>query len=275
MSDLDLQNTEHLMNELHNLQEKFVNEQQTGGKRKRSSKKGSKKTSKKTSKKGSKKSSKTMKGGKRASKKTSKKASKKSSKKRSKTQKGGEQDEQDGGKRKRASKKTSKKASKKASKKRSKTQKGGEQDEQDGGKRRKRASKKTSKKASKKASKKSSKKSSKKRSKKDEQDGGAKTLNPALKATQVINERILKDVGGVRSHWFGLITYVNTLRKDAKTKVKDEKDFKAVNDKIVELFKVDLEKKGKSKIAKMIEDFYMEAMAKRGKRGSKKNSKKM
>ena len=42
MSDLDLQNTERLMSELHNLQDQFVNEQQTGGKRKKSSKKGSK-----------------------------------------------------------------------------------------------------------------------------------------------------------------------------------------------------------------------------------------
>ena len=101
-----------------------------------------------------------------------------------------------------------------------------------------------------------------------------KKLNPALKATQIINERILKDVGGERKYWFGLITYVNTLRKEAKNQVKDEKDFQSVNDKIMELFKVDLDKKGKSKIAKMIEDFYMVAMSKRGKRGSKKDSKK-
>jgi hypothetical protein len=95
-------------------------------------------------------------------------------------------------------------------------------------------------------------------------------LNPALKATQVINEKILKETGAERGHWFGLIAYVNSLRKEAKKQVKDEKDFKAVNDKIMELFKVDLDKKGKGKIAGMIKDMYTEAMAKRGKRGSKK-----
>ena len=139
-----------------------------------------------------------------------------------------------------------------------------------GGKRRsKKASKKSSKKASKNGSKKSSKKSKSMRGGNEEQEGGAKTLNPALKATQVINEKILKEVGGERKHWFGLITYVNTLRKDAKKQVKNEKDFESVNKKIVELFEVDLDKKGKSKIAKIIEDYYNDAMAKRGKRSKK------
>ncbi len=100
--------------------------------------------------------------------------------------------------------------------------------------------------------------------------GGKRTLNPALKATQVVNEKILKETGSERKNWFGLITYVNTLRKDAKKQVKDEKDFESVNKKIMELFSAELDVKGKEKIAKIIEDFHTEAMAKRGKRGSKK-----
>ncbi len=165
---------------------------------------------------------------------------------------------------KKASKKGSKKSSKKGSKKGSKKSKMsrmvmmGVEDEMMGGKRR-------SKKGSKKAS-----KGSKKGSKKGSMTGGKRTLNPALKATQVVNEKILKESGAERKHWFGLITYVNTLRKDAKKQVKDEKDFEAVNKKIMELFDGELDKKGKAKIAKTIEDYYTEAMAKRGKRGSKK-----
>ena len=97
----------------------------------------------------------------------------------------------------------------------------------------------------------------------------ARTLNPALKATQIINERIFQDIGCERRYWFGLITYVNTLRKEAKKLVKDEKDFIAVNNKINELFNSDLDKKGKDKIIKEIKDFYNEAMGKRGKRGKR------
>ena len=93
-----------------------------------------------------------------------------------------------------------------------------------------------------------------------------RTVNPALRDTQIINERIVKDIGCERRYWFGLIIYVNTLRKEAKKLVKDEKDFKAVNNKINELFNSDLDKKGKDKIIKEIKDFYNEAMGKRGKK---------
>lgn len=168
---------------------------------------------------------------------------------------------QDGGKKKRASKKTSKKTSKKGSKAKASRMIMMDLDvennrrDMEGGKRK---------------SKKTSKKTSKKGSKKGSMKGGKKELPPALKAAQVVNEKILKEAGADRKHWFGLITYVNTLRKKAKTTVKDEKDFKAVNAKIVELFEDELDKKGKNKIAEAIENFYEEAMAKRKKRGSKK-----
>ena len=204
-----------------------------GGAKKRGSKKSSKKASKKSSKKGSKKSSK--KGSKMARMvntdmmETMVGGAKKSSKKGSK----------------KSSKKASKKASKKSSKKGSKSMKGG--------------AKKSTKKASKKSSKKASKKGSKKGSMKRE-------LPPALKAAQVVNEKVLKATGAERSDWFGLIKYINVLRKEAKKSVKDEKDFEAVNIKIMELFEKDLESKGKGKIASMIKAFAEEAKANRGKK---------
>lgn len=252
--------TDNLMHQVKNFED-IVNITQDGGKRR------SKKSSKKSApKKGSKKSSKKMArynnntknldmmvGGKRHSKKSSKKVS---------------------------SKKSSKKSSRKSSKKMS--QKGG-----------KRRSKKSSKEVSpKKSSKKGSKKSSKKGSKQsrlnsspminlesvstsnESMGGGAKkpskkgskqkrTLPPALKAAQVINEKVLKETGADRKHWFGLIKYINVLRTSAKKSVKDEKDFEAVNKKIMDLFNDELSSKGKGKIAKMIADYAEEAMAKR------------
>ena len=173
------------------------------------------------------------------------------------------QNKKQAGGKKRGSKKGSKKASKKGSKKGSKKDKMSrtlmviEGDMLGGKKRSKKASKNDSKKGSKKGSLKGGK-------------GGKGTLNSALKATQLINEKILKASGAERKFWFGLITYVNTLRKEAKKKVKDETDFDSVNKKILELFEIEIEKKGKDKIAKAIEDFYVESMAKRRKRGSKK-----
>ena len=251
--------TDNLMHQVKNFED-IVNITQDGGKRR------SKKSSKKSApKKGSKKSSKKMArynmqnldmmiGGKRRSKKSSKEVS---------------------------SKKSSKKSSRKSSKKMS--QKGG-----------KRRSKKSSKEvSSKKSSKKGSRKSSKKGSKQsrssspnpminldsfstsdESMEGGAKkpskkgskqkrTLPPALKAAQVINEKVLKETGADRKHWFGLIKYINVLRTSAKKSVKDEKDFEAVNKKIMDLFNDELSSKGKGKIAKMIADYAEEAMAKR------------
>lgn len=260
-----------------------------GGAKKRGSKKSSQKGSKKSSQKGSKKSLKkgskmarmvnadmmeTMVGG----------SKKKASKKSSKSMKGG-------------AKKFSKKDSKKGSKsmvdgkpicddwKEMDYESVGEciRDQTGGKKGSKKASKKVSKKASKKSSKKVSKKDSKlarvldieldmeggksKGSKKSSKKGSMKReLPPALKAAQVVNEKVLKATGAERSDWFGLIKYINVLRKEAKKTVKDEKDFEAVNKKIMELFEKDLESKGKGKVASMIKAFAEEAKANRGKK---------
>ena len=108
------------------------------------------------------------------------------------------------------------------------------------------------------------KKASKKSSKKSSKTGKMKrTLNPKMKAIQVMNEKILKEVGAERTYWFGLITYVNMLRKEAKKSVKDETDTESVNKKIMELFEKDLQSKGKGKIASMIKTFAEEAKAKK------------
>ena len=111
------------------------------------------------------------------------------------------------------------------------------------------------------------KKSSKKSSKKGSKTGSKmkRAANPFIKATLAINEKILKECGGERSDWFGLIKYVNVLRTEAKKAVKDEKDFEAVNKKILELFEKELQSKGKAKIASMIKNFAAEIKAKRSK----------
>ena len=94
---------------------------------------------------------------------------------------------------------------------------------------------------------------------------GGRRLPPALKASQVVNEKILKETGVEGVHWFGLIIYINMLRKEAKKSVKDEKDFEDVNKKIMELFEKDLQLKGKGKIADIIITFAEEAKTKRSK----------
>jgi hypothetical protein len=186
-------------------------------------------------------------------------------------------------KKKTKAKKSSKKSSKK-SKKMSRLVNNDSLDDMLGGKKSKKSSKKGSKKSSKKSSKKGSKDSSKlsrvlemglvggkKKSSKQSSKKGSKmkrTLNPALKATQVINEKVLKEAGAERSHWFGLITYINTLRKEAK-KLVNEKDFEAVNKKIMELFEKDLQSKGKAKIASIIAKFAEEAKENRKKKAKK------
>ena len=176
---------------------------------------------------------------------------------------------------KRGSKKTSKKGSKKASKKGSKMSRVVDAMELSGGVKSKKGSKRGSKKGPKKGSKKASKKSLSRSVSMIEieplpfMEGGGKTkkaLPPALKAAQEVNENILKQTGASRSDWFGLITYVNILRKDAKKSVKDEKDFVSVNKKILELFNAELSSKGGSKIAEQIKDLAEEAKKKRTKK---------
>jgi len=68
----------------------------------------------------------------------------------------------------------------------------------------------------------------------------------------------LEKSGVERSNWFGLITFVNKFRKEAKKTVKDETDFVTVNKKLLELFDEYLAKHGKSKVAKEIVDLAIE-----------------
>ena len=101
--------------------------------------------------------------------------------------------------------------------------------------------------------------------------GGKRELPPALKAAQAVNQKILSATGVDRSQWFGLITFVNKMRDQAKKDVKDTTDFVAVNKKLMEVFEDYLNKHGKSKVAKEIEDLAEEVRAKRGKKKSKKD----
>lgn len=88
----------------------------------------------------------------------------------------------------------------------------------------------------------------------------------AFDAVRMLNEKVLEAVGIERSHWFGLITYVNVLRKEAKKLVKDEKDSESVNNKIMELLERDLNTKGKTKVADMIKKFTEDVRAKKSKK---------
>ena len=103
-----------------------------------------------------------------------------------------------------------------------------------------------------------------------EKKKSTRVLPPSFKAAQVVNEKIIKDVGCDRKYWFGLIKYVNTLRIQAKKEVDDEKDFESVNKVIMDLFNQDLKSKGKNKILKMIKYFAEEAKQERQARMKKK-----
>ncbi len=107
-------------------------------------------------------------------------------------------------------------------------------------------------------------------SQQQEQQGGKRELPPALKAAQATNEKILSATGVDRSNFMGLIKFVGKMRDEAKKSVKDSSDYTAVNKKIMEVFEDYLEKHGKSKVAKEIENMTEEIRAKR-KKGSKKN----
>ena len=150
-----------------------------------------------------------------------------------------------------------KKGSKKGSKKDSK--KGSKKD-----------SKKGSKKVSKKDSKKDSKKSSKKDSKKDSKKklingGGAKKLPPSLAESNKTTSEVCEKLGVKRSP--GLIMFVNRkLRIPAKEQVSDEKDYKAVNKKMLELFDDLLKKKSKQQLVSEVEKFAEEAKNNRTKK---------
>ena len=105
-------------------------------------------------------------------------------------------------------------------------------------------------------SKKSSKgsKKSSKGSKKGSSGGGAKKLHPALvesnKTVTVVSERL----GVKRSP--GLIKFVNQrLRIPAKGLIKDEKDYKAINKKMLELLDDLLAKKSKQQLVVEVEKF--------------------
>jgi hypothetical protein len=129
----------------------------------------------------------------------------------------------------------------------------------------KKSSKKNSKKSSKKDSKKSSKKSSKKDSKKLINGGGAKKLPASLAESNKTTSEICEKLGVKRSP--GLIMFVNRkLRIPAKEQVSDEKDYKAVNKKMLELFDDLLKKKSKQQLVSEVEKFAIEAKNNRTKK---------
>jgi hypothetical protein len=134
----------------------------------------------------------------------------------------------------------------------------------------KKDSKKSSKKGSKKDSKKDSKKGSKKDSKKDSKKklingGGAKKLPASLAESNKTTSEVCEKLGVKRSP--GLIMFVNRkLRIPAKEQVSDEKDYKAVNKKMLELFDDLLKKKSKQQLVSEVEKFAEEAKNNRTKK---------
>lgn len=115
--------------------------------------------------------------------------------------------------------------------------------EQLGGRRR-RSSKKSSK---------GSKKSSK-GSKKGSRGGGAKKLHPALVESNKTVTIVAEKLGVKRSP--GLIKFVNQrLRIPAKQGIKDEKDYKAINKKMLEILDDVLAKKSKQQLVAEVEKF--------------------
>ena len=121
------------------------------------------------------------------------------------------------------------------------------------------------KKSSKKSSKKDSKKSSKKDSKKLINGGGAKKLPASLAESNKTTSEICEKLGVKRSP--GLIMFVNRkLRIPAKEQVSDEKDYKAVNKKMLELFDDLLKKKSKQQLVSEVEKYAEEAKNNRTKK---------
>jgi hypothetical protein len=95
---------------------------------------------------------------------------------------------------------------------------------------------------------------------------GGRELPPALKESQQLKEKIIKEIGVDRKYWFGLNTYFYGLRTEALKDVKDSKDFKSIHKKVLELFDRDMKSKGKEELSNYVIKLADEIKKKRSKK---------